>query len=102
MRIENLPTKAHELLPVSFWSLENESLERNLKMSNYETKSFIITGKVMMVRFRKFSAKALLANGFYFSDKGIYRLLRNFICVSFVKEYGRFFDRGPTDGCFCN
>ena len=56
----------------------------------------------MMVRFRKFSAKALLANGFYFSDKGIYRLLRNFICVSFVKEYGRFFDLGPTDGCFCN
>ena len=96
--IENLVTKAHELLPVSFLSLQNESLERNLKMSNYESKSFLITSKIMMVRFNKFSAKDLIANGFYFPDKRIYRLLRNFICVSFVKEHDGVFNLG----CFCN
>ena len=58
---------------------------KDLKMSNYETKSFMITAKVIRVRFMKFSAKALIANWFYFYDKGIYRLLRHFICVSFVK-----------------
>ena len=84
-RKHNLPTKAHKLLPVLFFHLENESLERNLKMSNYETKSFMITAKVIRVRFMKFSAKAPIANWFYFYDKGIYRLLRHFICVSFVK-----------------
>ena len=62
----------------------------------------MITAKVMMVRFNKFNARALIANGFYFPDKRIYRLLRNFICVSFVKEYDRVFNLGPTDGCFCN
>lgn len=94
--------KAHELLPVSFWSFQNESLERDLKMSNQETKSSVITAKVIMIRFNKFSARALIANGFYFPDKIIYRLLRNFICVSFVKEHDRVFNLGPADSCFCN
>ena len=57
----------------------------------------MITAKVMMVRFNKFNA-----NGFYFPDKRIYRLLRNFICVSFVKEHDRVFNLGLADDCFCN
>ena len=71
-------------------------------MSNQETKSSVITAKVIMIRFNKFSARALIANGFYFPDKIIYRLLRNFICVSFVKEHDRVFNLGPADSCFCN
>ena len=73
-----------------------------MKMSNYETKHFMAAAKVMMVRFKKFSVISLIADGFYFPDKRMYRLLPIFICVSFVKEHDRVSNLDPTDGCFCN
>ena len=52
----------------------------------------VVTAKVMMAKFNKFAANALIKNGFYFPDKRIYRLLHIFICVSFVKEHDRVFN----------